>query len=229
MSDDGIKFNSPALQRQANRGLAAGSMPHLHHKFRWLSDDEVTEAARIVSPLNADEYESVTARQVNYCYELIAANRLVPGKTIKELAIIWGVTPESVKRHTSEAYRRFKATIRDPDEIRGAIIERLDAVMTMAMNHKRPYITREGDVIYADDPNYNAAVNAAKQISALCGLDVRKVEHTHKEYETADLSELLAKYREHKASMASIKPAVTTVLAPGLVNRNKKKAKDDGK
>jgi hypothetical protein len=174
-----------------------GPLDYVNHKFRWLSDEEVLEAASIVDPMK-EEYESCTARQVNFCYELIVANRFVPGKTIKELAVIWGVSVDAVKRHSSEAYRRLKADIRDPEEIRGAIIQRLDTVMSMAMNHKKPYLTKEGEVIYADEPNYNAAVAAAKEIKALVGLDIRKIEHSHKEYETADLPELLEHWRKHK-------------------------------
>lgn len=179
------------------RRPGALAMPAIKHNFRWLSDEEVMEATAIMDPLS-HEYESCTARQVNFCYELIVANRLVPGKTIRDLAVIWGVTPEAVKRHTAEAYRRLKADIRDPEEIRGAIIQRLDSVMAMATNHKKPYLTKEGDVIYADDPNYSAAIAAAKEIAELVGIRTKRVEHTHRDYETADMSELLEDWRKHR-------------------------------
>lgn len=172
-----------------------GALARTNHRFRWLSDDEVMEAAAIVDEVN--EFESMTSRCVNYCYELIAANRLVPGKTIKELAIIWGVSVETVKRHTAEAYRRFKAEIKDPEEIRAAIIQRLDTVMTLAMSYKKPYITREGEIVYADDPNFTAAIGAAREIKSLAGLDSKKITHTV-DYENADLQELVAEWQKHK-------------------------------
>lgn len=173
------------------------------YTFRYLYPHEVEEARRLEGTEEEDaDWLSDTEKRVNFIYELIASNRFVRGKTYKELAIVWGLGKATVTQYASEAYRRFKAAIRDPEEIRQELLARLDSAMGEAMNHKKAVYVKEkvrdesgtsetGRIEYVPDPQYMAAIKAADSMAKLVGLDVKKHEHTHRsEYTEVDLEEL---------------------------------------
>lgn len=116
-------------------------------------------------------------KRVEYIADLIVQVKWIPGRTHKDLAVIWGITRAAVRQYSSEAYRQFKSKLGEPEELRNALLEKLDFVVTSAMAAKQPFLSKDGVVVYADRPDHKAATQGILGLAELAGLKVRKHEH----------------------------------------------------
>jgi hypothetical protein len=153
--------------------------------FRYLDDQDIDEAVKLQGAERGE--------RVRFIYNMISESRWSVGRTGPELSYIWQIQLNTVNQYAAEAYRHFKLQLGDPDELRGALMEKLNYVVDSSMKAKKPFLTKEGELVYADAPDHRSAINGIVAMGDLCGLRVRKVEHklSKAEYDKQDLESLM--------------------------------------
>lgn len=170
----------------------------VNERYKYLSNEEIAEACDLRQEVAANDSDLVNMRVV-FCYELMSTFRWTKGKTYRELARVWDVSHETVKKYSAEAYRRFKTGLGDTGDLKAKMIEQLQHVTQNAMQAKQPFLNKNtGDVVYADKPDHKSAIAGIQAIASLCGMNIKKVEHEHTHYDQKSLTELLLEWEASK-------------------------------
>jgi hypothetical protein len=105
------------------------------------------------------------AERVRYFLDAMTAGRFVTGRTVVEMADIWGLHLETVKQDAAEASRRIRDSVATEDEIRGQIIAALQDITQRCNEGKRP--------------QFRTAVEALRVLAGVSGAEKpQKIEHS---------------------------------------------------
>ena len=111
----------------------------------------------------------------------------------RELAHIWGIGPREINRLGRAADASVISKIRDPEELRSKLMEQAHFVVSDAMQKKKPFVDKNGNIVLAPDPDHKAALQGINQIYKMSGLDkVQPEEPDAGKYAGHDLDHLLA-------------------------------------
>lgn len=142
--------------------------------------------------------------RVNECLEIMRANAWDRGKTGKTLAVKWGVAESTVRNYSTEAWRRLRAEVTEPDRVVVKLATTLETVIDDAMAEvKDPPMIVAGDRVYKESPNAarKSVIEASKTLAALIGANAPQ-KHEHQFAGMSD-EELRAKARELAAAVTA--------------------------
>lgn len=109
---------------------------------------------------------------------MMARCEWVTGVSHHEFAKRYRVSPETVKRWSSEASRHLRLLAsEDPDEIRAEIVAGIQHVRTVALGKIRKFSNVHGDVIEYPDPDCRTALSTFELLAKAYGVLVEKHEH----------------------------------------------------
>jgi hypothetical protein len=109
----------------------------------------------------------------------------------KKLAVEWGTTEAYAKRVCQEA-SRFLSMVRGPlrDDVERKMQE-IEEIQALAMRKEKHYVTRDGTEHAVPDPDYRAAIDAARLYLQVRGALVPKRAEADSEVEDTGLRQAL--------------------------------------
>lgn len=158
-----------------------------HAARQLLTEADIKEAKRLCGGSRGE--------RVDFIFALMSNIQWKRGQTGRLLSEIWSMSQNTIDQYASEAYRRFKSQLGDPEELRGMIVAKIETVVDSAMQNTKTMLTKEGDSVEVAAPDHRSAIAGLMGIGELCGLKVRKTETKvrYEEYSRESLNELMEK------------------------------------
>ncbi len=159
-------------------------------------DDEF-EATRIVV---SGDHEKVA-----FIVMLIREFRYDGYKTVQRLARLWGVETSVVTSLHQQAMLAIQTHIMEhAPSLPYKILEQVEYVVSSAMNAKKPFMTKTGEIVYADSPDHRAAITGLKTVMDAIGMGKKDspLNISPDQFESHSLEELL------KLAVESARPAL---------------------
>jgi hypothetical protein len=128
--------------------------------------------------------------KLDFIQELIVELHWSP-RHKRELAQSWRMSALDVHRMGCEAQGLIMTAMRDPDELRAAIVGKMNYVVETAVHKKRAILDKDGNVVMVPDPDLKAAVAGLGQIARITGIDKTPPSRVVKDYQRMDLQQLL--------------------------------------
>lgn len=130
--------------------------------------------------------------QVEYVQELIIGLKWTI-ENRRELGGIWDIGPRKIGELGRRADALIISRIRDPEELRNKLMEQAHFVVSDAMEKKKAFVDKLGNIVLTPDPDHKAALQGINQIYKMSGLDkVKPIEPDESKYAGHDLTQLLA-------------------------------------
>ena len=132
-----------------------------------LTPEEEEEAMKLVGS-SPDE-------KVEFIFELNRHFRFEPQLTSKALAEIWGLSVQRVRQYGQDAKRHYRWMAKhsevDPEVFRAELDDAFQVLRDKAVNAKKPFMTKEGEIVYADQPDVKSAIMAQRARAELAGIN----------------------------------------------------------
>ncbi len=113
--------------------------------------------------------------KVEFIFELNRHFRFEPQLTTKVLASLWGQDVSTVRRYAQDAKRQYKYMAKhaniDPEVFRAEIDDSFAMLRDKAIHSKKAFMTKEGEIVYADQPDYKSAIMAQRARAELAGIN----------------------------------------------------------
>jgi hypothetical protein len=153
----------------------------------------IAQAQAQAKPGNAPERDE----RIAHMADLMATGRWVTGKTVRDLALQWGISLHELQRNAAEASR----SLRMPAEERAALRDRLQATLDHAIS------------LAAEQGTPKVIIDGARAVAELQGLMTQRVDITSRETPTPERAAALV--REHFPGAAAMPPPEPDPSAPG--------------
>lgn len=97
-----------------------------------------------------------------------------------DLAPVWSVTPEAVRKYAAEARRMLarELTSKSRDELLAELLSRISFLGEEARNRTEEVALQSGQVVEVRRPDHRTALRAAEATGELLGLKVQRHQHT---------------------------------------------------
>jgi hypothetical protein len=133
--------------------------------------------------------------KIDFIYTLIRECKWYKLRTARELSVIWRCETKEVMalgRTASEVLQRDIVPF--AEQLKSEILEKTDFVVNSAMSAKKPFLTMQGDVVYADAPDHRSALTGLNMLADIVGIKAPK-KSIHANYTECSLEELIAMAR----------------------------------
>lgn len=118
---------------------------------------------------------SSVEEKVEFIFELNRHFRFEPLLTCRELARIWGLNISTVRKYGQDAKRQYRYMAKmaepDPEVFRAELDDAFQVLRDKAVNAKKAFLTKEGEVVYADQPDVKGAIMAQRARAELAGIN----------------------------------------------------------
>jgi hypothetical protein len=110
----------------------------------------------------------------------------------REVGRYWGIGPRALGALSNRANAMMIASISDPEALRAKLIEQVSFIVADAMQKKKPFLDKTGDIVMAPDPDHKAALMGVAFIAKVTGLDKPRPMAPEDDYKGQSLAELIA-------------------------------------
>lgn len=114
------------------------------------------------APQDGAQEPRTREERVRFVMGLMAANRWETGKTGRELALAWGLSPGTLDHVAAEASRRVKA-VGEAEYVRTRLAAALDEGLGHALNMIRPRLVSKGELL-VEEPGDPRALSGLAQL-----------------------------------------------------------------
>jgi hypothetical protein len=118
--------------------------------------------------------------RVELCYGWMVRGWYVRGRTDKDLAEVWGITPAAVRSYSAEAGRLFQRELvsKSRDQLLSELIMRIGAIGQDALERTEEVLS-DGVPVEVRRPDHRTALRAAEATGELLGLKIQRHHHVH--------------------------------------------------
>lgn len=135
-----------------------------------LTDEDREDARNLVDATDQEKILFIT--------NLAKGMRFLRGYTSQELAAIWGMRLDRVSELAKTAQIAIAVAEMIPqtvDEARAGTLARMEHIQFLALRNKKGVLSKDGEVVYMDAPDYNAAIKAEQVRGDVLGLGSRRM------------------------------------------------------